>query len=56
MPGRTSALLVVLLLPTLSAPAVAQPLAADGRSDWVIYHAPDAPPSVQWAAHRVRGR
>jgi len=41
-------------LTVLPAAAVAQPLAEGGRSDWVLYHAQDAPPSVQLAAQELQ--
>lgn len=46
--------LAVLALVTLPALALAQPLADGGRSAWVIYRAPDAPPSVQLAATELQ--
>lgn len=46
--------LMAVLWPTLAAATLAQPLVHDGRSEWVIYHAPDAPPSVQWAAQEIQ--
>lgn len=46
--------LIALALIALPAGAHAQPLADGGRSDWVIYHAPDAPPSVRLAAAEIQ--
>ncbi len=48
---RTLAAFALIALPTA---ALAQPLADDGHSDWAIYHAPDAPPSVQLAAREIQ--
>jgi len=49
-----SRMLVALVLAALPAIALAQPLAEAGRSAWVIYRAPDAPPSVQLAATEIQ--
>ncbi len=49
---RLFAAFVMLLLLTVA--ALAQPLADGGASDWVIYRAPDATPSVQTAAEEVQ--
>ncbi len=48
---RTLAVFVLAIAPVA---ALAQPLADGGRSSWVIYHAPDAPPSVQLAAREIQ--